>query len=59
MLYNTLKSGGNKEHFRWVEVHGTDPYWKAGANVGPRQILDGRGIQIHPHSKMASITVKS
>jgi hypothetical protein len=26
---NTLKSGGTKNHFRWVKVPGTARYWKA------------------------------
>ena len=29
ILYNTLKSGGTKDHFRQVKVPGTAPYWKA------------------------------
>jgi len=31
MLYNTIKSGGTKDHFRQVKVPGTTPYWKAWA----------------------------
>ena len=27
--YNTLKSGGSKDHFRQVKVPGTDPHWKS------------------------------
>ena len=29
ILYNTLKSGGIKDHFRQVNVPSTAPYWKA------------------------------
>ena len=29
ILYNSLKSGGTKDHFRWVKVPGTAPYWNA------------------------------
>jgi hypothetical protein len=28
ILYNTLKSGGTKDHFRRMKVSGTAPYWK-------------------------------
>ena len=26
ILYNTIKSGGTKDHFRWVNVPGTTRY---------------------------------
>jgi hypothetical protein len=29
IIWNTIKSGGTKNHFRWVKVPGTAPYWKA------------------------------
>jgi hypothetical protein len=30
ILYNTvLESGGTKDHFRWVKVPGTAPFWKS------------------------------
>jgi len=29
LIQHSLKSGGTKDHFRWVKVPGTDPYWKA------------------------------
>ena len=29
LIQQSLKSGGTKDHFRWVKVLGTAPYWKA------------------------------
>jgi hypothetical protein len=29
LIQHSLKSGGTKNHLRWVNVSGTAPYWKA------------------------------
>ena len=29
LIQHSLKSGGTKDHFRWVKVPGTTPYWEA------------------------------
>jgi hypothetical protein len=29
LMQHSLKSVGTKDHFRWVKVPGTIPYWKA------------------------------
>ena len=29
ILYNSLKSGGTKDQFRWVKVPGTTPDWSS------------------------------
>ena len=29
LIQHCLKSGGTKDHFRWVKVPGTTPFWKA------------------------------
>jgi hypothetical protein len=39
IFYNTLKSGGTKDHFRQVKVPGTTPYWKASDNILPKKLL--------------------
>ena len=28
LIQHSWKSGGTKDHFRWVKVPGTAPYWK-------------------------------
>ena len=34
LIQHSLKSGGTKDHFRWVKVPGTAPYWKAWGYTG-------------------------
>ena len=47
ILYNTLKPGGTKEHFRQVKVPGTTPYWKTWEFIALGSIgLKSYGIKI-------------
>ena len=40
LIQHSLKSGGTKDHFRWVKVPGTATYWKAWVSMLDSSAVD-------------------